>query len=193
MNSAIYKYFPKVGERLHCLVCDYDYAIHAPLSTLQKHLRIKHNFSIRHPLSQEQLQKAIHDARKVRRSANPEPKPQALSYLLNPSPEPEQDAAENALVDWLLSERIPISAVTKPSFQNLISHFNCNTPLPSATRIRQLVNQRFSAVLNEEQPPPMSSSNNPASPLSSRTFPPRSPLLLPKEPPLCPLLLLLDF
>lgn len=179
MNSAIYKYFPRAGERLRCLVCDYDYAIHAPLSTLQKHLRIKHNFSIRHPLSHDQLQKAIHDARK-HRCAQPKPMPPALSYLLNPSPEPEQDAAETALVDWLLGERIPVAAVTKPSFQAFLNHYSRTTPLPSPARIRHLVNQRFTAVLSEDQPPPLSSSNNPASPL---TFPPDPPYPYQKDPP----------
>ncbi|KAJ9068479.1 hypothetical protein DSO57_1028209 [Entomophthora muscae] len=49
MPSSIYKYYPRKDGRLACIVCDYPYDMDAPLSTLKKHLRAKHNFSIRRP------------------------------------------------------------------------------------------------------------------------------------------------
>ncbi|KAJ9048862.1 hypothetical protein DSO57_1030397 [Entomophthora muscae] len=49
MPSKVYQYYPVKEERLSCIVCDYPYALDAPLSTLKKHLRVKHGFSIRNP------------------------------------------------------------------------------------------------------------------------------------------------
>ncbi|KAI0243811.1 hypothetical protein L0F63_007398, partial [Massospora cicadina] len=55
MPSKIYKYYPIKEGRLTCIVCDYPYALDAPLSTLKKHIRVKHDFSIRNPPSTYQL------------------------------------------------------------------------------------------------------------------------------------------
>lgn len=63
MNSAIYQYYPLKGDQLTCVVCGYSYRKDAPLSTLQKHLRVKHQFSIRNPLSSDALDQAIQDAK----------------------------------------------------------------------------------------------------------------------------------
>lgn len=49
MPSKVYLYYAVKEGHLACIVCDYPYAMDAPLSTLKKHLRVKHSFSIRHP------------------------------------------------------------------------------------------------------------------------------------------------
>ncbi|KAJ9079158.1 hypothetical protein DSO57_1038401 [Entomophthora muscae] len=49
MPSKVYQYYPIKEDRLTCVVCSYPYALDAPLSTLKKHLLVKHGFSIRNP------------------------------------------------------------------------------------------------------------------------------------------------
>ncbi|KAJ9081987.1 hypothetical protein DSO57_1008944 [Entomophthora muscae] len=63
MVYSIYKYFPSSGDDIKCIVCQYAYRKDAPLSTLQKHLRVKHGFSVRNPLSPEELEKVIKKGR----------------------------------------------------------------------------------------------------------------------------------
>ncbi|KAI0223723.1 hypothetical protein L0F63_002845, partial [Massospora cicadina] len=55
MPSKVYKYYPIKEGRLSCIVCNYPYALDAPLSTLKKHIRVKHNFSVRKPPTSHQL------------------------------------------------------------------------------------------------------------------------------------------
>lgn len=49
MPSKVYLYYPVKEELLSCVACAHPYALDAPLSTLKKHLRVKHGLSIRHP------------------------------------------------------------------------------------------------------------------------------------------------
>ncbi|KAJ9056484.1 hypothetical protein DSO57_1032612 [Entomophthora muscae] len=60
MPSKVYQYYPVKEERLSCIVCDYPYALDAPLSTLKKHLRVKHGFSIRNPPSSQLLDNFVY-------------------------------------------------------------------------------------------------------------------------------------
>lgn len=65
-NSSIYQYFPDRGDFIFCIVCRYRYRKDCPLSTLRKHLRVKHSFSIKKPLSPTELQLAIDCANEAR-------------------------------------------------------------------------------------------------------------------------------
>lgn len=58
MPSNVYLYYPVKKDLLSCIICGYPYALDAPLSTLKKHLRVKHGVSIRNPPTQEQAEGA---------------------------------------------------------------------------------------------------------------------------------------
>ncbi|KAJ9057223.1 hypothetical protein DSO57_1024753 [Entomophthora muscae] len=60
MPSKVYQYYPIKEDRLTCVVCSYPYALDAPLSTLKKHLLVKHGFSIRNPPSPQQLDNFVY-------------------------------------------------------------------------------------------------------------------------------------
>ncbi|KAJ9068488.1 hypothetical protein DSO57_1027548 [Entomophthora muscae] len=91
MPSKIYKYYPVKEGRLACIVCDYPYALDAPLSTLKKHIRVKHNFSIRKPPTSQQLIKSdcgigypYYISEHVHTRID-------IKSLLNPVPEPHKE------------------------------------------------------------------------------------------------------
>ncbi|KAJ9059475.1 hypothetical protein DSO57_1002052 [Entomophthora muscae] len=62
MYSSIYKYFLNSGDHIECFMCQYNYRNDAPLSTLQKHLRVKHGYSIRCPPPKDVYERAIYRA-----------------------------------------------------------------------------------------------------------------------------------
>lgn len=66
MISAIYKYYISSGDALDCFMCQHSYAATAPLSTLKKHLRVKHGYSIRRPPPPEVYERAIRRANLVK-------------------------------------------------------------------------------------------------------------------------------
>ncbi|KAJ9081997.1 hypothetical protein DSO57_1008954 [Entomophthora muscae] len=63
MYSSIYKYYLNSGDHIECFMCQYSYRINAPLSTLQKHLRVKHGYSIRSPPTHDVYSRAIQRAK----------------------------------------------------------------------------------------------------------------------------------
>ncbi|KAJ9081994.1 hypothetical protein DSO57_1008951 [Entomophthora muscae] len=151
MNSSIYKYFPLKGEQIHCIVCQYKYHKDAPLSTLQKHLRVKHRFSIRRPLSTTQLGVAIIEAKAPIFSSylGPEPFNQVKGFslinLLNPNCG-EKESTEVVISKWIIKEKIPLSLVTTDSFFSMLRQLSPNIVLPTPYRLRQLVSKETTSI-----------------------------------------------
>lgn len=110
MPSSIYKYYPTREGQLACIVCDYPYALGAPLSTLKKHLRVKHNFSIRRPLTRHQLERARAEAAVYSPNVHPT-RCLDIPSLLNPA-----TTLEERIASWALHEEIPIDKLAKDSF-----------------------------------------------------------------------------
>ncbi|KAJ9057222.1 hypothetical protein DSO57_1024752 [Entomophthora muscae] len=80
MPSKVYQYYPVKEDRLSCAVCSYPYALDAPLSTLKKHLRVKHGFSIRNPPATQQLDNFVYFIPQHHHTRI------AIQSLLNPEP-----------------------------------------------------------------------------------------------------------
>ncbi|KAJ9059472.1 hypothetical protein DSO57_1002049 [Entomophthora muscae] len=159
MNSSIYKYYPTVGDKIQCMVCQYSYRKDAPLSTLQKHLRVKHQFSIRCPLQPEEMEKAIEESKlPVFRYLGPKPskpkpapieqpkkhaiKRMAIEELINPNETGyvnHRIHAENAIAEWIQGENIPFSIATANSFYSMLRQINPDAILPSPQRLHQLI------------------------------------------------------
>ncbi|KAJ9081995.1 hypothetical protein DSO57_1008952 [Entomophthora muscae] len=72
MHSSIYRYYILREDYIECFMCQYSYHTSAPLSTLQKHMRVKHGYSIRCPPPRDVFEKAIHRAKlyNIYRQAN---------------------------------------------------------------------------------------------------------------------------
>ncbi|KAJ9076307.1 hypothetical protein DSO57_1027554 [Entomophthora muscae] len=126
MPSSIYKYYPRKDGRLACIVCDYPYDMDAPLSTLKKHLRAKHNFSIRRPLTKQQLERAREEAsRYLPLSPSPPVRRVNIQFLLNPP----TATLEERIAKWALQEEIPIDKVAQDSFISLFHPLTISTQL----------------------------------------------------------------
>ncbi|KAJ9059455.1 hypothetical protein DSO57_1002032 [Entomophthora muscae] len=159
MNSSIYKYYPTAGDGIQCIVCRYAYRKDAPLSTLQKHLRVKHGFSIRCPPTAEELEKAINKAKVpvfALYTGPSEPKKSEsmrrvnIADMLNAKEKPTRvnsSRAENAIVNWILKEKIPLSIATSDAFYDMLRQINPNATLPPQARLRQLVTEEINAIL----------------------------------------------
>ncbi|KAJ9059479.1 hypothetical protein DSO57_1002056 [Entomophthora muscae] len=65
MHSSIYKYYLNSGDHIECFMCQYSYRSTAPISTLQKHLRAKHGYSIKCPPPKNVYESAIFKAKIV--------------------------------------------------------------------------------------------------------------------------------
>ncbi|KAJ9067670.1 hypothetical protein DSO57_1036778 [Entomophthora muscae] len=62
MHFSIRRYYTEKGDKLECIVCRYQYRKSAPVTTFQKHLRVKHKFSMRYPIKDEELNRIIQKA-----------------------------------------------------------------------------------------------------------------------------------
>ncbi|KAJ9059453.1 hypothetical protein DSO57_1002030 [Entomophthora muscae] len=121
-SSQIYQYYPESKEGIRCIICRYKYKRDAPMSTLQKHLRVKHSFSVRHPLSQEELDLAVTQASLV------------------------SSGLEESIAEWLFQERIPISAIKCQSFMQIFEHIDSSLILPTSRRIEHLLNRKIQII-----------------------------------------------
>lgn len=134
--SAIYQYFPAKEDHIHCVVCKYAYRKDAPLSTLQKHLRVKHRFSIRRPLSPTQLDVAIGEARVPVFSSYRAP---SMGFRLQNLLNHGEESTEATLSNWIIKEKIPLALVTTDAFYAMLRQLNPRIVLPTPYRLRQLV------------------------------------------------------
>ncbi|KAJ9081992.1 hypothetical protein DSO57_1008949 [Entomophthora muscae] len=182
MSNLIYTYFPSSGDDIKCIICQYAYRKDAPLPTLQKHLRVKHGFSVRNPLSPEELEKAIKKARIpifTPYLAPPEYKPVAQKpksespkrvNIGNPlntkehTGEASSRAIELSIVNWVIKEKIPLAVASTESFYSMLRQINPNVSLPTHKRLHQLVSAEFRTILEGVS---VSSSSHPPTPESS--------------------------
>ncbi|KAJ9078054.1 hypothetical protein DSO57_1010869 [Entomophthora muscae] len=106
-------------------VCRYRYKRDTPMSTLQKHLRAKHCFSVRRPLSQEALVLAMNDVSAIN--------------------------LEESIVDWLYRERLPVSAIQCQSFSNIFTRIDPTLTIPTTRCVEALFAHKFQAELTSEK------------------------------------------
>ncbi|KAJ9069826.1 hypothetical protein DSO57_1014708 [Entomophthora muscae] len=172
MLSAIYQYFPTKGSDIHCVVCNYKYRKDAPLSTLQKHLRVKHGFSIRSPLPPEELEKAIQEAKEPVFSRYMGPAGAIKNQIQHPTPansdvirrvedfkivEPRPKkrkcpaSLEKAIVKWINTDKVPITSATSASFLNMFRKLDPTIVLPSSKRIQTLLSEAANDIGDSPQ------------------------------------------
>lgn len=114
MPSSIYKYYPTKEGRLSCAVCGYTYNLDAPLSTLQKHLRVKHNFSVRNPPANPPVNLAPEKAKELAVRFHP-----LMQEPAAPAKPEELTAAEESIASWAFQEKIPAAALESMHFARI--------------------------------------------------------------------------
>ncbi|KAJ9072704.1 hypothetical protein DSO57_1024528 [Entomophthora muscae] len=162
MPSSIYKYYPTKEGRLTCVVCSYTYNLEAPLSTLQKHLRVKHNFSVRNPPSYPPASLIPEKAKELSVRFHPLMQEQLVPSrpVVKEAPANEPHGltpAEESLVKWAFQEKIPSAALESMHFQRI---FLDSTPPRIQPILKMLTKMRDNSSLEVTHPriilPPIS-------------------------------------